>query len=65
MWLLVLALFGAVMVLANRYVTNLPDKIEYRYLPRDLDTYVRETPGPATVLGAMFTEEDVIRGGWT
>lgn len=65
MWLLVLLLVGAVMMLANRYVTDVPCKIEYRYLPRDLDTYVREIQGPATVFGAMFTEKDVIRGGWT
>lgn len=64
-WPLVLLLGGILLVLSNRYYTDIPSKIEYRYLPRDLDTYIRDTPGPATVFGAMFTEQDVIRGGWT
>lgn len=64
-WPLVVLLLGAVLVLINKHFADVPCKIEYRYLPRDLDTYIRDTPGPATVFGAMFTEQDVIRGGWT
>lgn len=64
-WPLVVLLLGVLMIVSNRYVADIPEKIEYRYLPRDLDTYIRDTPGPSTVFGAMFTEKDVIRGGWT
>ena len=43
-WLLVVFFAGLVMVLANRSMDERPDKIEYRYLPRDLDSYIREEP---------------------
>jgi len=43
-WLMVVFFAGLVMVLANRSMDESPDKVEYRYLPRDLDSYIREEP---------------------
>jgi len=50
-WLLVVFFAGLVMVLANRSMDESPDKVEYRYLPRDLDSYIREEPRLATCEG--------------
>ena len=73
-WLLVVFFAGLVMVLANRSMDDRPDKVEYRYLPRDLDSYIREeprllgsgafrrSPGPGA-FDAMFADTDVVRGG--
>jgi hypothetical protein len=78
-WLLVVFFAGLIMVLANRSMDDRPDKVEYRYLSRDLDTWIREQPllaacreGNCVSAGfrpgpgefdAMFDEVDVVRGG--
>ena len=36
-------------------------QVEYRYLPRDLDTFLRDQDPPSKVYGSMFTAEDIIR----
>ena len=58
--LLAALLAGVVLVLVNELVAKAAPKVEYRYLPRDLDTYLREQPYPSVVYGAMFTDSDVI-----
>lgn len=39
---------GVVLVVANELLNRSPPRVEYRYLPRDLDLYLREL-GQATV----------------
>ncbi len=34
-------------------------RIVYRYLPRDLDTYLREQPYASTTFKSMFEEDDL------
>ena len=57
---LVVALFftGVVLVVVNELVKARACgvQIEYRYLPRDLDTYLREAPKTGAVFRSMFTE---------
>ena len=58
---LLLAFFtGVIFVLVNEFATTRPKEIEYRYLPRDLDDYIRTAPLATNVFGAMFDERDVI-----
>lgn len=33
---------GVVMIMVNQLIVSNKTKIEYKYLPRDLDTYLRE-----------------------
>jgi hypothetical protein len=57
---LLLVFAGIVMVMANELVgarTN--PRIVYRYLPRDLDTYLREEPQASAVFRSMFEKDDV------
>lgn len=58
--LVTLAFIGIIMIVANEVAYQHPTKIVYRYLPRDLDDYIRTSPTPSTVYGAMFSEKDVI-----
>ena len=58
---LLMVLFGGiVLVLVNELVAKAAPTVEYRYLPRDLDTYLREQPNPSAVHGAMFSDTDVL-----
>jgi hypothetical protein len=48
--LLLLLLFaGIVLVILNEKLTCNVPRVEYRYLPRDLDTYLRESKYPSVV----------------
>lgn len=59
--ILLVALFtGIIMVVVNEFAATQPKVIEYRYLPRDLDDYIRTAPLASTVYSAMFDERDVI-----
>jgi hypothetical protein len=51
---------GKTMAVSASSSTN-NKKVEYKYLPRDLDTYLREQDPPSKVYGSMFTSEDIIR----
>lgn len=42
-FLLFLFFSGVVMIMVNDLLKVPPPQIEYRYVPRDLDTYLRET----------------------
>jgi hypothetical protein len=57
MFLLFLIFVGVLMVIVNERVYSVPTRVEYRYLPRDLDTYLRETTH-AHVPFAEMNEED-------
>lgn len=62
--LIVLLFTGIVLVMSNtikKKATENP-KVIYKYLPRDLDTYLREDANqPSVLYQAMFNDNDVIR----
>lgn len=53
---------GVLLVLLNQVVktAGAETRVQYRYLPRDLDTYLREQPYPSVVLAPMWQGEDVL-----
>lgn len=53
--LLMLLFAGIVLVILNEKLTCNVPRVEYRYLPRDLDTYMREMQNSLV----PFTEEHV------
>ena len=63
-FLILLLLAGIVMIVTNQLTYDRPREIQYRYLPRDLDTYIRTEEFPSALFGSMWTSEgDVRRGG--
>ena len=61
MLVLVLVLAALALLLANELAAlrARPPRIVYRYLPRDLDTYLREEPRATTTFKSMFEEDDL------
>lgn len=61
MLVLVLLLAGLCLLLANELATlrTRPPRIEYRYLPRDLDTYLREEPAATVTFKSLFESDNV------
>jgi hypothetical protein len=67
--LLILLFVGIILMTANKATRKQGNDLQgenptvkYKYLPRDLDTYIREDlTTPSLVHNAIFTEEDVIR----
>lgn len=53
---------GIVLVAVNSLTYDRPQKIQYRYLPRDLDSYIRTEPYPSAIFGSLW-DVDVRRGG--
>lgn len=50
---------GVFLIVANQLVKQTAGPtVEYRYLARDLDTYLREDPMASAQFSPMFTEED-------
>lgn len=67
-FLLALFFTGVILVVTNQLVkaNAQPPRVEYRYLPRDLDTYLREQPLASVQFQSMFRDEDLVlipRGG--
>lgn len=60
-FLLVLFFTGVILVIVNQLVKqkDRPPRVEYRYLPRDLDTYLREQPLASVHFRNMFRDEDL------
>lgn len=60
-FLLALFFTGIVLVVVNQLVkaNAQPARVEYRYLPRDLDTMLRELPQASVQYRSMFQEEDL------
>jgi hypothetical protein len=68
--LVILLFIGIVLIVANaaarklaptRDATGTP-RVVYRYLPRDLDTYLRQDDNqPSVLYRALFNEENIIR----
>ena len=42
LFILFLCFTGIILVVANELINRTPPRVEYRYLPRDLDMYLRE-----------------------
>lgn len=60
MILLLLIFAGVLMVMANELVAaRRQPKVVYRYLPRDLDTYIRQQPYASVTFDSMFTKDDL------
>jgi hypothetical protein len=51
---------GIVLILANELVVaQQKPTVRYMYLPRDLDTYMREEPYASVTFHSMFKDENV------
>lgn len=60
--LVCLACAGLLLVATNHIVhARHKTRVEYRYLPRDLDTYIRDMPFASIDFEAMFLDDDVQR----
>lgn len=59
--MLLLFFAGVVLVVVDQLVKAhaQPVLVEYRYLPRDLDTYLREQPLASVQFRSMFRDEDL------
>lgn len=58
--LLLLVFAGILAVMANELVAaRTQPRVVYRYLPRDLDTYLREEPRASVIFQSMFESDDV------
>ena len=53
---------GIILVAVNSLTYDRPQQIQYRYLPRDLDSYIRTEPYPSAIFGSMWNA-DPRRGG--
>lgn len=53
---------GIILVVTNELTYNLPREIQYRYLPRDLDSFIRTEPYPSAIYGSMW-DVSTRRGG--
>ena len=53
---------GIVLVTVNSLTYDRPEKIQYRYLPRDLDSFIRTQPYPSAIFGSLW-DVDTRRGG--
>lgn len=54
---------GIIMLVTNELTYNRPKEIQYRYLPRDLDSFIRTEEFPSAIFGSMWNNADVRRGG--
>lgn len=61
MLVLVLLLAALCLLLANELATlrTRPQRVVYRYLPRDLDTYLREEPAATVTFKNLFEADNV------
>lgn len=53
---------GIIMLVTNELAYNRPREVQYRYLPRDLDSFLRTEEFPSAIFGSMWSA-DVRRGG--
>lgn len=60
MKLLLLLFAGVILVLANELVAARREpRVVYRYLPRDLDAFMRTEPLATVTFDSMFNKDDV------
>lgn len=57
--LLLLFFTGLFLLMANQLFVDQPPQVKMVYLPRDLDTYLREEPYALTTFDKMFNAADV------
>lgn len=57
-FLLLILFFGILLVVLNERLYDAPPRVEYRYIPRDLDTYLRETTFAHVPYQGMTSAED-------
>jgi hypothetical protein len=57
-FLLLILFLGIVLIIVNEKIYEVPPRVEYRYLPRDLDTYLRETTHAHAQLQDMYAHEN-------
>ena len=63
-FLLFLLFTGIILVVTNSMAYDRPREVQYRYLPRDLDTYIRTEEFPSALFGSMWDATgDIRRGG--
>jgi hypothetical protein len=58
---LFLVMSGIALLLLDELVNRQPPKIEYRYLPRDLDAYLRDIPYAVYDYSKIFDDAKNIR----
>jgi len=51
----------ALLVVNELLAAKVEPRVEYRYLPRDLDSYLREEPPASASFAAMFADYDLVR----
>ena len=54
---------GIILIVTNELTYNKPREIQYRYLPRDLDQFIRTEEFPSAIFGSMWGDPDTRRGG--
>lgn len=60
--LLLMVFAGIILIMSNELVASRrKPMIKYKYLPRDLDTYIRQEPYASVTYKNMMEDEDV----WT
>lgn len=61
-FLIALFFTGVVLVVVNALLKTqaCAPKVTYAYLPRDLDTYIREQPLASVDFKDMFNDEDIV-----
>jgi len=60
--IMLLLFAGIIMLVTNELTYNRPREVQYRYLPRDLDSFIRTEEFPSALFGSMWGA-DVRRGG--
>lgn len=55
--LMFLLFVGVVLVIVNEMVNKPKQIVHYKYLPRDLDTYLREEPYASITFADMFADD--------
>ena len=54
---------GIILIVVNELTYDRPREIQYRYLPRDLDQFIRTEEFPSAIFGSMWNVPDTRRGG--
>ena len=60
-FMIMLLFTGIILVATNSLTYNRPREIQYRYLPRDLDSFIRTQEMPSAIFGSMW-DVDTRRG---
>ena len=61
-FVLMMLFTGIILIATNELTYNRPREIQYRYLPRDLDSFIRTEEMPSAIFGSLW-DVDTRRGG--